>query len=560
MGKNEKTADRFSLKAFHLLILLLFASLFALQVVPCLTMDSPCGDEPMDLADGFYYWKGDVISGNEHPPFAKALQALPLLGMHLKTTIPKEIHAFQPRDAYFCERLNQDRFEDMVTMGRYVSLLFGLALGWLLWRISRGFSTVFCFLTMALWAFEPNLLAFSGLILADLPFTCCFLAAVYSFQRLLEKPGWRKSVLCGFLTGCAVTCKFSGALLLVIYIALEFQRFLEKKKLGMNGPKEPSLTSRWLTGLAAFAFWIFLIYLPGTVKIPGHQWPFHYFWCGFSTIASLSSCPVFFKGVLSYQTHWDYYPIALALKSTLPFLILLALSIGLGVFKKIKIPIWQWMPPLLLIIVMLPFRQIGIREILPVYPFFILMAAGAGEWLWWKGGSQPPLGRVAVFALLIFHAGSVVLSFPNHISYFNEIIPPQRKIYWLGDSNLDIGQDTKRLAQTARERNWTHVKLAYFGGPDPDLYGMKWEPWRVKDLDGPQPGWVYAISAEYIQLGPAFLPEAGKIGQSWVSSLPPSGRVGDTWYYFEVPGQIQPDNSRPLLSILRFNEGGPTSP
>jgi hypothetical protein len=115
-----------------------------------------------------------------------------------------------------------------------------------------------------------------------------------------------------------------------------------------------------------------------------------------------------------------------------------------------------------------------------------------------------------------------------------------------------VGQDAKRFALFARTKGWAHVKLAYFGATDPALYGIKWEPWHARDLEGPQPGWVYAINAEFIQLGPGFLPSALAIEKSWISSVTPSGKVGDTWYFFEMPGNPAEDRSPELASTLDY--------
>jgi hypothetical protein len=142
----------------------------------------------------------------------------------------------------------------------------------------------------------------------------------------------------------------------------------------------------------------------------------------------------------------------------------------------------------------------------------------------------------------------VAFSFPHHISYFNELIPKSRRLYWLGDSNFDIGQDTKRLAETAREKGWNHIKLAYFGNVDPSLYAMKWDYWTQKDLSGPQPGWIYAVNAAFLQLGPAFIPQAPAILNSWITRHPADGMAGDTWYYFEIPGQISLNDHSPSLA------------
>lgn len=118
---------------------------------------------------------------------------------------------------------------------------------------------------------------------------------------------------------------------------------------------------------------------------------------------------------------------------------------------------------------------------------------------------------------------------------------------------MDIGQDEKRLAETARQRGWENIKLAQFGGAiDPSAYGMKWNYWTQKDLTAPQPGQVYAVNVFLLQLGPAFLPSLTPIAKSWVISTPPTGRVGDTWLFFEIPGKPVPDSSPIIPSVSVF--------
>ncbi|HXL74091.1 MAG TPA: hypothetical protein VN963_10765, partial [bacterium] len=174
----------------------------------------------------------------------------------------------------------------------------------------------------------------------------------------------------------------------------------------------------------------------------------------------------------------------------------------------------------------------------------------AGEWM----AVRPKQSLLSVIwgGLLFFQALSVGLRFPAQVSYFNELVPPERRLYWLGDSNLDFGQDTQRLAQAVKAHGWDHVKLADFGGTDPKLYGMNWNYWTKRDLENSQPGWVYLINDEYIQLGPAFSSVAPDLLKSWILKTPPTGQIADTWYYFEIPGNIQPDSSPKILSAPVF--------
>ena len=525
----------------------IFAALFSLQVLPRLSQDSPAGDENIDIVDGFYYWQGDVISAAEHPPLAKALQALPSRFMGLQSKSGLNFSQYDVRDAYFLTVLNKDHFGTILASARFVTYLFGLALGFVLFGWARKESIPFLATVMTLWAFEPALLAFSGFAMADLPLTFLFFAAVLGYQKLIQKPSASRAVMTGLLSGMAVTVKFTALLLIPVFLILEVLAWFKTQPRLDQG----AITRRWLWGNGAALVWICLVYLSGTVAIPGHPGPVGLFFYGLLSISHSFNAAYYFRGVLSHETHWDYYPTAFLLKSPLTFLILLSMGLILVFWKKIQWPAWQWVPPVIFFAAFLFNHDMGLRMILPVYPFFILMAGRAGEWMFFQNRANKVLPLLCG-GLLLFQVLSVGLRFPAQVSYFNELVSPERRLYWLGDSNLDIGQDTKRLALAVKARGWDHVKLAYFGSANPKIYGMNWSYWTQKDLQGPQPGWVYVINDEMIQLGPAFSPAAPDILKSWVTQAKPTGQIADTWYYFEVPGKIQPDSSAKILSAPVF--------
>src|SRR5208282_3389859 len=102
-----------------------------------------------------------------------------------------------------------------------------------------------------------------------------------------------------------------------------------------------------------------------------------------------------------------------------------------------------WVPPLVFFLALLPAQNLGVRYLLPAFPFLFLIAGESLAWIWAR--SKPWAFRATVGLLVLWQAGSVLANFPRAISYFNELVPPERKIYFLGDSNLDWGQDQKRL-------------------------------------------------------------------------------------------------------------------
>ena len=546
---KKKPGLPWNIPTHSLLFFLFFALIFALQVVPRLWTDSPAGDEVVDMGDGYYYWKGDVISDAHHPPLAKALQALPIRAMGVESKAKGLFSSFERRDYNFLFILNRNRFENITAWARGVTLLFGLGVGLLLFLAARGLSREVTLFTMIFWAFEPNLMAYSSLVMADVPLSFFLLAAVMSYEELKIPSSWKGGVRTGLLAGMAVVTKFSAVILMPVYFLLEVLRFRARKD--KDWVRERG--SLWSWGLLSALLWISLVYLPGTLKIPDCRWPLSYFWEGFSTTVAYSGHPTYFLGELSPTNHWAYYPVAFLLKSPIPFLVFLFLAAWLGLTRRLRVPAWQWLTPLLLFAAVLHFLNLGIRQVLPIYPFLILIAAQGAAWLWSQGGRQRNfLFRALVIALLAFQAISVASCFPSQISYLNELVTSEKRLYWLGDSNLDLGLDAKRLAETAKRRGWSRIKLAYFGETDPSLYGMKWQPWTQKDLAGPQPGWVYAINVGFLQLGPAYFPDAAAINRGWITQSQPTGMVGSTWYFYEIPGEAPPDTSPHLVSAPPF--------
>lgn len=569
---------------------MIFVLIFSTQVIPRLFNDSSTDDEPMDIADGYFCWKGDMVSNGTHPPFLKMLQTLPLQGMDIKDeghwdmgldhlqagdslfminqagfkdeSRRERFKAFlnfnmsqcQLRGYQFLFGLNKDRFENILQQCRWVTFLFALGVGLLLFFLTRKNHPVVYLSALALWAFEPTFSAFSAQCGSDVPAAFFFLAAVLAFQQHLEKQNTVWSWAAGGLLGAAVCSKFSTLFLIPALVILEIWHYLS-----LPSPQHSSLILKrtkngfWI--FTAFVLFISAVYLPGTLFEKNHWLPIVYFWLNLASVLNIFSLhhPTYFLGQASHLNHWLYFPAAFALKSTLPFLILTLGVIIVGLREK-AYPAWLWLPPLVFFSAMLPVQNLGVRYLLPAYPFLILMSSFLLTKLWdWKPAGANLAGKILVIGLLSWHAVSVLASAPNMISYYNDLVSWEKKVYYLGDSNLDMGQDVKRLAQTAREKGWKNIKLAQFGGSiEPTLYGMNWSAWTQKDLAQPQPGTVYAVNVLLFQLGPIFVPGLTPIAQGWASAILPSGRVGDTWIYFEMPGVAVKDNSPRIDSVKIF--------
>ena len=113
--------------------------------------------------------------------------------------------------------------------------------------------------------------------------------------------------------------------------------------------------------------------------------------------------------------------------------------------------------------------NIGIRHILPIYPFLIVLAAGAA----WRLASRKRAWMYVVVALAAFHCVSSLIAFPNYLSYSNEIWGgPQETYRYLSASNVDIGGGHIDERNYLARNRITDCWIAAFGSADLDYYGI----------------------------------------------------------------------------------------
>jgi hypothetical protein len=527
-------------------LFLFFAILYSIQVLPRLSRDSLTNDEPAEITNGYYYLtQWDVWTPHLHPPLASGLTAFPLLALHLKT-FPAAGDVID-RSHHFMFEWNLDQLSAITFWSRGVSWFFGLLIGLTLFVITR-LDFKLCAAVLFFWALNPTFLGLAGVAKIEIIPVFFFLVAVLVFQRSFEKPnpGW--FFLPGVLAAMAVTSKLYCLTLIPIFFILELAHVQQDKV-----ARGAVALKRWAWGLTGFVSLIFLVYLPALLfsKKPlvvlGNL-PDKF---AEDFVFAAHPYPVYLFGRCTLESHWYYLPIAFLLKEPLPFIFILGFTLGLFLLKKAQIPSWQWMSAVIFFVAVLPTPNLGIRYLLPIYPFLFLIGAQGVVWFW-NEGKQKKFFIWVLGGLLLWQTASVSLNFPHTLSYLNELVPPNRKLHYLADSNLDWGQDLIRLAQTARERNWGKVKLAYLGAVDPKVYGLEWEPFRDEDLTKPQPGTVYAVNASFYQLGPVSFPSTLPIVESWLNKTEPTGKVADSWYYFEIPGKRSETKNQSWLPSAPF--------
>jgi len=238
----------------------------------------------------------------------------------------------------------------------------------------------------------------------------------------------------------------------------------------------------------------------------------------------------FLLGELSDRGFPFYFLATFLLKTPVPLLLLSGLALARIRRVSRREAAFLWLP----VLVYVSFTasrglQIGHRHLLPLYPFLFVAAGEAAARLWsWRRRAGPAL----VAALGLWYAGGTLRQHPHHLAYFNEIAGgPANGWRVLVDSNLDWGQDLKRLATWMRENGVARVKLSYFGSAEASYYGIDAEalpgytsphaPHVTREI---RPGDVVAVSATNLQ-GVYLEPEDRPL-MARLRALAPIGRVG----------------------------------
>lgn len=291
----------------------------------------------------------------------------------------------------------------------------------------------------------------------------------------------------------------------------------------------------------------------------------------------------YFLGEVSNQGWHHYFPIVFLIKVPLVLLILASISLGLLAFQ-IKKPFWRkpyqrsktWIKDHFAEFALISFfilywassiqsnLNIGVRHVLPTFPVLYLLISGQlTKWLntSFKSilekilslkdasksirsviflGLRIYFKHLIVIALLIWYVFGVVKIYPHFLAYFNELAGgPENGHRYVTDSNLDWGQDLKRLTSFVEENNIDKIHVDYFGGGWPEYYlGDKFEPWwdRRNPDEFPDQGWL-AISATFLQgtrgtPAPGFAHQPGRY--NWVEQYDLSTVVGHSIFVYNI--------------------------
>ncbi len=419
-----------------------------------------------------------VAEARFHPPLSTVIHSLPfLLWWEVPEAYWSELSG--PARAQAIVSLRDDDW--MLNASRLWLLPFGIALGWIafVWaRQLHGFAGG-C-LALAVLCFDPNVIAHARLITPDTTLACTTVLLAWRLWRLAREPtparrGWAGGAL-GLMLLSKYTALLLAAILLVTDLAYRWARRDGRSPAGLL--RAAAGDWLWLVAIGGVLLWAGYGFRVGPVSVS-------------DGIALWAPAPRYLEGVLyqwaqSRQPHdffllgqhstqgwWYFYAVVAVLKLPLATLLLLALRWGAGPWLGLRAradQLYLWLPALLLVVYLSLFNTLhnGFRYLLPVYtPLLVGL-----------GALTQPAARSRGFALglaasLAWIAFAALATWPDYLSYTSPLVGGSRQGYrYLGDSNLDWGQDLPQLAEWMRENGVERIQLAYFGTADPAHYGI----------------------------------------------------------------------------------------
>jgi 4-amino-4-deoxy-L-arabinose transferase-like glycosyltransferase len=548
--------------SLRILLLLVFFGLAASSAAG----DSPTMDEQNHIGRGLAFLRtGDPRLSVEHPPLVNSLSALPLLTEHVE--LPLSDWSWEVGEWYrFADLVLWQQAPDperMVFLARLPIILLATLLGALLFRATRHwFGRAASTLALALYILDPNLMAHARYATTDLGATALgFLAAVALYWAAERDYRWGPTALAGAAFGLALGAKLSTTVLgaafgLLALIDLAVWRWGDWRRLGASVLR----LSIAYPAAALFVLWAIYGFDVGPVEGIGAAVPMPLFWRGVRTMLDFSGGgrPSFLLGHFSTEGFTAYFPVAFGVKTPLALLFLLLWAAGrfiVRLFRDRDARSWAGMraPLFLLLVPAIYFvaslqsaLNLGYRHLLPMLPFLFAFVAGQlGEMV--RPRPSRALTHGVPGALVLLLIGWLVVAngfiYPHYLSYFNELVGPANGYHVLVDSNIDWGQDLKRLKSWMDRSGVDRIKLAWFGSAPPEAYGIAYDPlpgmphhfdlWEDPPFDpaAPEPA-IYAISVSILQ--ELHRRDEDKTVFTWFRNREPDDRVGYSILIYRV--------------------------
>jgi hypothetical protein len=415
---------------------------------------------------------------------------------------------------------------------------------------------------------DPTILGHSALATVDIAVTCCLPLGIYLFLKFITEPSRNNSAMLSLMLAVSLMSKFSilpflGLSYMIILLLAIYHRKIDKHNYLLI------MKNLFLVLICSvFILWGFYGFQVGPILSDNafHLMKDKYSDNGvLSFFINLAAQPIFplnayIAGIARVAFHnshghtgyllgkvsklgwWYYFPIAIVVKTILVSLLFSFLGAVLIIKHYIKSRQWLFLVPVaggvaIILFSMCSNLNIGIRHVLPTYPFMMISAGYAGFYLW---HNKNVYVKSILIMLIISNVFSSLLASDNYIAYFN-LIGSNHPENILVDSNLDWGQDYDKLIDEIKKRNINKIHIVIHGhsvlqekvntlkdscvfchipkGEENFFVKLPLKPYQKVT------GWI-AIS---------YTPFKMNNGYSWLKNFKPKKIVGKTILLFHIP-------------------------
>lgn len=506
----------------------LLLTIMGLQMLMVISRKSITVDELVMIPSAYYHLvDGDFQYVNEHPPLSKILAAIPLLFIQPNeqkinaTNSPGITDPEWATLSTFWDR-NTKKFETISFWTRLPLIILTLGLGVLIFIFARSlFGPRTAVLAVALFSLEPTILAHGRVVQTDVVAAfgyLLFFMALYWYATALT---WRRAVYLGAAAAVAILAKYSMLLVgLVLPPAFIVLWWLNSRRRDILAHALVVIVTMLVAVNAAYFFQL------APLNDAGQAWIRTSFAASSQTVIEVTHwfsyivpnefvLGILFQYVHNQQGHsasllgrysqmgwWYYFPVAFALKTTLPFLLLTITSTGRSILKLIRNRdpriMWLLAPAAIYsVFVLFSHINIGVRYLLPMFPFLIILGARLLDELL---SVRRIFARVVVVIMCAWLGFEAIRAYPNHMSYMNQIASRAPHWWYLSDSNVEWGDDLRELAVYLQQRGESRVADATLGGFGVlRFYGIeRVDPLDEKESGSDNPPRYLAIGASYL--------------------------------------------------------------
>jgi hypothetical protein len=433
-NKLEKLKAKIKFKTKEIVISLIFL-VFVLFTLLQIFNYSATFDEPLHLTAGVSYIQDGRLDINEgHPPLSKYIS-----GSILSLFSKREIDYSKKRDweignDFFLH--NKFSSDTILILGRLPSLLVGILFFIFLFKLFIVYFKKRSTAVLGIFFFSITPIFITPFAIANSDYLLYFFSLITIYIFIKPMRDEKKLYLLILFSTLGFMSKFSG-ITLYLFSLIQFFKLKNKLKALLI-----SILIGFFVILLAYQFKPHYLYSSVFYQMEQISEGKSLYFLGhnFKQGSPLFIFDLFFKLSIFYIPFFIFGRKFFNKKNS-SLIIYLLLNVFLFAISK---------------------KQLGIRYLLPGYTIFLIWALSGIEKIFLKS-------KILIYIILGIMFLFVVRDLPNLLSYFNEIIPVNKRYRISVDSDLNWGQELKFLEKWTK-RHPGNYTISYFGTDEPTRF------------------------------------------------------------------------------------------